>query len=305
MTTRFTLTVLGLATATACSFRDASELSDVLPDDRLEISLPEDETESARDSRDWSEAYLLTRGVTDDVNGMVGSVLLWARLITLDTPKEKTDEMAVWGPYGDTLDPYTYTLTIEKEASGDYSWRFDFLPKGIDDAEWITVVDGWVEAGATKQDSHGGFTIDFDEVAYLDPNSPDAAGLFEVEYELTTDGVWGIVDYVVDNDAGEEVTITYQYEQSTDGDGSMDLVADADADEDGDLDRWSVRSRWASTGAGRSDARLDDGDGTELGTLNECWSESFETAWRYQDWDGAEEGDAASCAFEDASYSEL
>ena len=96
------------------------------------------------------------------------------------------------------------------------------------------------------------------------------------------------------------------------------FVAGADRDfqfaVEGDMEKNSsaaenalIRSRWLSTGAGRSDAMLSGGDLADLEvTATECWDAQFGRTF-YSDsvtWQPTE-GDAGSCAFADVALPEF
>jgi hypothetical protein len=60
-----------------------------------------------------------------------------------------------------------------------------------------------------------------------------------------------------------------------------------------------IRSRWALTGAGRSDARLSGGDAQSGVTVTECWDTAFNRVYVTVSPTGETAGNASDCVFAD------
>ncbi len=290
----------------ACSGKGAGDLSKVLPDDRVLINLPVEDSGSARVG-EWSEYYLFTAEVVDDVNFLAGTVLATTGAIVQYPASSTEGDTSFWGPYADTLDPAETQLWVTANEDGTYSWGYDQRPKNDDAAEWTTVVTGEVDAGATEEASSGRFSVDWTAMKELNPNV-HATGVFEVDYDLGTDGVSGtarFVDVLWDG-ADQAVDADYAYEQIHEGGGTMDLAVDADMGAGGAQDEHlMVRSRWDADGVGRSDARLSDGDlGDFTATASECWDPGFQSVYYVDNYTPIEEGDVAGCVFAEAEFAE-
>jgi hypothetical protein len=305
-------TALALALAplaTGCFLLPGSELTEVLPDDRIKINLPIS-SDLAKDDeeREWSTFYLWTAEVTEDVNGMAAIVLYWVDTITHDyRPSYVNDDRseAVWGPWTVTpLDPVETQLRVQHDLTTDaYTWAFERWPKDATEAEAVTVVNGEVDPGATREVSTGRFTVDFTAIHELDPTE-EATGLFSVDYDIGTDGVSGVASFEDFTAAG--IDADYAYEQTFGGEGAMDLVLSADlnpAEGMGLAETVAMRSRWLADGSGRGDVRVSDGDlGDVVGYATECWDSHFERVYYIDEYAGIEEGDLSLCAYAEAEY---
>ena len=299
---------LTLALLTACDLDFGSDYAEVLPDERLAIDMPVASTYAKSvDDKEWAEFYLLTAQVTDDVNGLIGTVLGTIDLVTDYRPTsfDRESHTAVWGPMTDALDPNEWFLTVDYEpASDEYTWVIEARPKDSDDS--FAVAAGEVDAGATRLESTGRFALDFDQIAALDPTE-NTFGKFYVEYALLDTAASAQAWF---EDAGEErADAYYDFTQVDGGEGRMDLVwvGDTAAATGAGLDEvLLIRSRWQADGAGRSDVYVTEGDlGEDVVAINECWDTGFERVYYADNSPGSEPvGDEAACVFE-VSYPEL
>ena len=300
-----------LAAATLCSgcfLLPGSELSDVLPDERIEINMPL-ASELAKDGdKEWSTFYLWTAEVTEDVNWMAGTVLYWVDTITTQYPASYVNEdqtEAIWGPWSEgPLDPVETQLRVAHDVEADaYAWGFERWPKGGTAEDGVTVVAGEVDPGATRDVSSGRFVVDFDTINEMDPTE-EATGEFAVEYDIQLDGVSGTAMF---RDFGPaNINAAYAYEQTFGGEGSMDLMIDSDLDPftgAGLTEQLIMHSRWMPDGSGRGDVLVRGGDlGEQIGYASECWNSSFEAVYYVEAHTGYEEGDASLCAYDSPEY---
>ena len=285
-------------------------ISEVLPDHRLQINLSTEFGGSER-TTDWAEYYLLTARVTDDVNGLIGSVLTMVDSLTEAPPSFSDVEAntAVWGPFSGPLEPSEYALFVHlDDDTGVYTWSINGRAAGTED-QWTGFVVGQVEPGATADVSRGWFALDFDQVALLDPTS-DARGVFVSAYDIAVDDVSASVGFeeFIGDDNEEPVNALYHYEQIDGGDGLMDLAFEHDVNpEDGTgTDELSIiRSRWTASGSGRADAYTTGGDlGDVVANATECWSSTFEAVYYQDSFSPVEEGDPELCAFDEAEWND-
>ncbi len=288
----------------------ANTMTDVLPDERIQVNLPVDDAAAkglAKDERDWSSWYLFTAGTTENINTMIASVLFWVDTITTDyrpTYVDNDTNQATWGPWATALDPVETLLWVNYDPSSDsHSWGFDQWPRDADQSASSTVILGEIDPGATREISSGHFEADFTTIHELDPTEP-ATGLFAVDYDIHASGVTATATFT---DFGpDSVTAEYAYDQTFEGDGQMDLMILADVNPEsgtGAEETWTTRSRWAATGAGRADILVTGGDlGDGTATITECWSDAFEPVYYAESLSGTEQGDATLCAFESADY---
>ncbi len=306
-----TATTAILALTVACvPTDDARDYAQLLPDNRIQVNLPTELEGTAR-LDGWSQSYLITAKVTDDINGLLAGILLTVDAVTELPPtwSSEEDNTAVWGPWANALDPVETTLWVHHDVDTDeYAWGVNQRPKNQGDVEWTTVIAGVVDAGATPDSSSGYFGADFDAAAQLDPNV-GLRGQFLSEYAISADGTVvataGFEDF---GDAGGDTTDAYyHYEQVPQGEGKMDLAYNADVHENGSADEVRLlRSRWVATGAGRSDLSVPEGElGELIATASECWGETFESEYWTDNFSGAGEvGDVSVCAFAEPEYNE-
>ena len=309
---RLAIPLLAILALTACMLPVPGSYTEVLPDERVKINLPVDPAAVERE-KDWSEYYLLTARVTDDVNGLIGMILLVLDEVTALPPtwSDAEESTAVWGPFSDPLDPVETALWVHHDVDEDvFTWGVDLRPTeqaGTDEG-WVAVVAGQVDPGATGDESSGYFGIDFDLASRLDPTS-DATGRFGCEYDVGPDGVQATAGFEDFSDGGDPVTAYYAYEQDYEGLGRMDLALEQDVNPEnglGTLETHLMRSRWTPTGAGRADVYVTGGDlGPLVATASECWDETFEWVYQVDNCSGeAEEGDVADCVFASPEYDE-
>lgn len=283
---------------------------DVLPlEEQLRINLPTDpaaaKTASDPDA-EWAEFYVVTRNVTESVNGMVAFVLGTVGAVTLLRPTwvDDAQSTAMWGPYSDSgLDPVETGLLVTRNDDATTSWFLFQIPNGGSvDTDRVDIVSGLVDAGSTRKDASGTFFLDFTTAASMDP-SVNLVGTWNVDYTYDAEGVAGVVvadDYGLRG--GGRIDAQYAYQEDYAGAGSMDLAWQDDFDGDAGPDDAAMRSRWQADGQGRSDARITTAQHGEV-TATECWGTTFSRVY-WADSVGLQpnEGDATACAFEATEY---
>lgn len=294
-----------LAALPACTGPVPAQYARVLPDDRLEVNLPE---AGARRDGDVSQYYLMTRQVTDGVNGLIGGVLGTVDQITELPPSWSNDEAAtaVWGPWSQPLDAVQTLLTVHHDLDADtWTWAIVERPKAsTHDADWVPIVAGQVDAGATEVSSSGFFAIDFDQAAALDP-AQTASGTFATEYSLFPDGAEATAGFQDYSDGNQTVNAYYHYAQVPASVGQMDLAFPLDVNGNGTDESEYVRSRWVDTGAGRADAYVTGGDlGSLVANATECWDTSFASVYYTDNFGGTTTGDPNACVYDQPDYTD-
>jgi hypothetical protein len=306
--TALPLLLAAASLATGCFLLPGSELTEVLPDERIEINLPLASDLAKDDTREWSTFYLWTAEVTENVNRMTGFMLVLVDTITHDYRPSYVNEdqsEAVWGPWTEgPLDPNETQLRVQHDLETDlYTWGFERWAKDAGEEAMVTVVDGEVDPGATREVNSGRFTIDFTTINAMDPTE-EATGIYAVDYDIAEDGVSGVASF---EDFGPEgFDADYAYSQTFGGEGEMDLVLVIDLDPAWGLgldETVAMHSRWLADGSGRGDVQVSGGDlGDEIGFATECWSSSFERVYYLDQYNGVEEGDPSLCAYPEAEY---
>ncbi len=144
---RILLLVLALPTLLiACGGSSIDDLRSGLPSsDTVQLNVPKPagqalETGQAQQAAQGLVAYfyLVTRGVTELVNGGTGLVLLLVRSVTDYPPTSFNGHVAVWGPYTDPLQSNTYRLTATDLGNHQYGYVLEGNGKGA----------GWAKHGA-------------------------------------------------------------------------------------------------------------------------------------------------------------
>ncbi|MFZ5478676.1 MAG: hypothetical protein ACOZNI_18030 [Myxococcota bacterium] len=283
---------------------------DLLPtEEQIRINLPtEGAAKDTHGGTDFAEYYVVTRNVTEHVNGLVAFVLgTVAYVTTLEPSWSDTEEnTAIWGPYKDSgLDPVETGVWVRAEDDGTYTWAVFQVPNGgTVEEDAIPVVAGVVDEGSTREAASGVFAVDFDTASALDP-AVGLVGAFYVEYDYDADGVRGVAGFEqYGAEAGEHFDAVYAYDEDYAGAGEMDLAWLDDVDGAGSDEIASLRSRWTADGAGRGDARVLGGDlGSVEVTASQCWGTDFQTSYYADSHDiSPAEGDVSACAFADAEY---
>ncbi len=305
--------ILALPLLAACVFGRPSDDAgspfhdDLLPrEEQVRINLPVDGA-SAKDGAtgEWARYYVATRNVTEHVNGLIAYVLGTVAYVTLLEPQwsDADSRQAVWGPYSDSgLDPVETGLWVREEDDGSYGWAIFQLPKGGDmETESTIIVSGIVDAGSTRDDASGVFVVDFTTAAALDP-AVNLTGTFSVEYAYDAagvDAVAGFEEYGVRG--AEPIDALYAYAQDAAGGGTMDLAWLDDVNGTAVEETLAMRTRWQSTGDGRSDAVVTGGDLGADAYASECWAGDFVTSY-WTDTIGMYEsvGEVGVCAYAEA-----
>jgi hypothetical protein len=298
--------IFALPLIAGCGFLQGSPYhEDLLPtEDKVRINLPVDEVGAKdEDGTEWARYYVVTRTVTEHVNGMISFVLGTVAYVTTLEPQwtDEDEKVALWGPYSDSgLDPVETGLWVSAEDDGSYGWVIFQMPKGGDlETDAVAIVSGVVDAGSTAEAASGQFYVDFTTASALDP-AVRLTGTFGVEYVYDGESVAAVAafdDYGALD--GETFDALYAYDQTYDGAGAMDLAWLDDINGTGTDEIVAMRTRWEATGDGRSDAVVTGGDlGAEAVYATECWGSDFQTAY----WTDSlsiyeQEGDVSACAF--------
>lgn len=266
-----------------------------------------------------SDTYRVTRGVTRWVNGGVGLVLIIVRGITLHRPTTMQGNTAIWGPFTPDLEPITWKLTVTHTGGQTFDYVLEGQPKAGGD--WEVVLSGTHtrilgEGGVPRERfGSGSFMLDWEARGRLPERNGKLTGTTVVEYAhlSDTDPVDISVQFnqATDENSGRQIDVSYRYRRDPVSGGEFEFLADSDVDGQARLEQLSVKSRWQTTGAGRSDVRAVGGDlaeGAEA-TLSECWDDLFASRYMAASFsaDAAHNYgvEASDCAFATASFSSL
>jgi hypothetical protein len=261
----------------------------------VKIKLPDTATQTSFAVGDIATWYVATRDVTRTLNGGTAYVLILVHTIVLFPPTTIDGDTYVWGPHHDALDPSEWRLTVTELADGTYDWKLDGHSLTEANAAFETIVGGNANGNGT-----GTFTLDFDAAERVNPIDNDGKGVVAVNYDIGARNLDMTIDSVEDvNGTQTPVHFDYAYAEGADHSGDMVFTILADTDDPGTAEEEAtLRSRWLSTGAGRADVRVRNGDLQAEVTASECWSTMFRRTY-YADsatWLPTE-GSTDACAF--------
>ncbi|HYV49072.1 MAG TPA: hypothetical protein VFA20_29635 [Myxococcaceae bacterium] len=319
--------ILGLATtallATACGrdFRAGLPTKEM-----VEVPFPQSSSQGLQAQGEVSNAktstalqgqladgYVLTRSATGTVNGGTLFVLGLLKAITDNPPTSQAGNTAVWGPGHDTLSRNTYQLTVVNTQGNDYAYALEGRANDAPDTAFVRVLGG-THTAASDDKGHGSFLLDWDAAATL-PDHDDNIGSVIIGYgnDNNDHGAVAVVarfEGVRDQDTGGTVNANYAYLSVPGVGGGFEFGVRKNMNpaEGTTLENFTIKSRWLSSGAGRSDAQVSGGDlGANQATWNECWDTSFLSQFVAVSYDttagyGTE---SANCAIQGAEYANL
>lgn len=320
------------ATATFTAACNDNGLRDGVPaQGLLTLNVPEEDGQALRAGA-TSELFRLTREIATNINGSVGFVFALSEQILALPPTETDNETyAVWGPSEPRgLERNSFRFTVNKVDDSQFTYKLEARPKAAtEESDFVVVWEG-ISFPDGADGGHGELDIHFGTLRSID-DSECNSGDMHVDY--VADAQPRTIDVIftgVANACNAEAptNASYHYEETADGAGLLDFVFVKNThgdDENKPLEETSaVRSRWLADGQGRSDVRISGGeipadiaanipDTTATSAdIVECWDAGFNVVYvdtnpdelePYLGYD--EEGDAALCAFADASFAEL
>ncbi|MFO0572914.1 MAG: hypothetical protein U1A78_02865 [Polyangia bacterium] len=275
-----------------------------------------------------SEYYQLTYGISSFVNTSAVELLGLVRVITLFPSTSRTATSRTWGPHTPGgLDPLTYRVVIKKLEPELYSFAIEARAKDSRlDADFVPLLDGEITPGPGTGRGKGTMNLRFDNrrklrsetceqgtVHYAFNNTAEPATL-DVSFQQvgTTNAQNTLCKQEPPRDA------MYHYDRLADGSGNFVYDVKTNAHKAADnkplLEQIVMRSRWKSTGTGRSDVKISggevDADLRAAGqtqtyvSASQCWDNQFKTT--YQGSSPAAlnlvpaDGQETSCAFSTA-----
>lgn len=272
---------------------------------QVAINLPDREPRTVGELAEW---YVATRDITRTLNGGTAWVLILVHTIVQFPPTSSSGDTYTWGPWSDSLDPAEYKLEVSEAADGSYDWSLSGRNKTEPGAGFEVVISGNAVPSVPEGQGHGDMFLDFDAGKRVNPidADPNAKGTLEVNYDIAARHLDMAYDTIEDRDGVmTPASYDYSYDEAGDGAGNMVFALHADTEDDGTAaEDVTVRSRWQSDGAGRSDAEARNGDmGASVGTVSQCWNTNFRTVFTTFVFDQATatEGAAGDCVYATAS----
>lgn len=239
-----------------------------------------------------AEYYLLTVGAAATVNGGTLWVLDLIAHIVANPPSSIEGDVAVWGPYTESLSAVTWKLTVTRTGDDAYSWVLEGKAKTAADSTYVAVLSGSHTAAVdangerVKGFGSGEFLIDWDKNRTLPGANQNDMGTAEIHYSRASASAVASVNaefhQVRDNETNTRIDANYSFKQAPGAGGELDFVIKKNVDQDPSrslVENLAIKSRWESTGAGRSDIKLSGGDlandATKEATVSECWDSNF------------------------------
>jgi hypothetical protein len=267
--------LLASAVLTGCIAKDGPDngaIDQAIPtSDQVQIKLPA----SNRVVGQLAQYYVVTHDATTSFNGGAAWVLVLIHSIVQLPVSSVSGNVYTWGPGSQPLDPANYRLDVTANADGTFDYVLSGQNKTAANAQWLAVITGHADPGATEGTGNGAFTLDFDASAQVDPiDNASNKGQIAATYDLDAKTL-GL--HISTTDANNSpVVADYAYAQNPDDSGDMTFTADEDVGGGPALENLTVRSRWLATGAGRSDVRLEGGDlGATEALASQCWNTNF------------------------------
>jgi hypothetical protein len=260
--------------------------------------------------------YVATRLATVAVNGTTAVILGICETIVSYPPTTLTDHEAVWGPWTEPLSPDTYKFTVDRNADGTYEYKLEGKPKTAGDSAYVKVLFGHHEPSGFPHIGKGHFTLDWDAMQALGSNHTDVGNaVFSYERNTHFDVTIGVKFNQVWDDGSHKARIdaAYAFSQVAGGDGSFEFAKLSDwagipNSVPGNLERFSIKSRWTVSGAGRADIRASGGDLPFVVTASECWGNTFLEVYYTDSLNlsiAPTAGKESDCAFAPASYTDI
>ncbi len=272
-----------------------------------------------------AELYQLTAGVAASVNAGTVLVVGALRLITLQAPTSRTSDSRTWGPHqAGGLDPLTYQLVVRRLADAHYGFSLEARSRLAADPDvFLPLIDGEITRVGKVGIGKGTMLVHLDNRRALIPDACEM-GTLAFAFDNTGDTVSNDVTLSRFSNHNEgnilcrrerATDASYHFEQDRAGAGSLSFSVDKDLVQPSGQsasaeETVTVRSRWQSRGAGRSDVVVEGGDvGSELSahglsgpvTASQCWDSLFRVVYETSTPPALHifdtDGQAADCVF--------
>lgn len=242
-------------------------------------------------------SYQFTRTITGAVDFTTAIILggIWA--IVHSPPSSLESKKAVWGPgSGNALEPAQWRFTVTEVGDKEYDYVLEGQLKS--GGEWKPVLSGHGFGKERAEHRTGWFQANNDNYKSLDPQNGHDEGTTKVTFNLTK--LPATIDVEL-RPAAEKGALDINVTHQDGGAGQVTIKGTTDLDEakNTKLENVEMLSRWATTGAGRSQWTFSGGDlPVPSVTADECWGTTFSRVY-YKDTVNYQptSGDEASCAF--------
>jgi hypothetical protein len=255
-----------------------------------------------------AEYYRFTRTIFDGANAGTAWVLGTVKFIVAFPVTTLEGDTATWGPWTEALNPAEWRLVVKHLGGDKYSYSLEGRKKA-DGGAFQPVLTGTGYGSTHPEYGNGSFVFDHDVANQLDParlKGPNDTGKLSVNHTLAKFPERTIVVEATPTNTEAKYKVTVV--RAKEGGGSVDVISHDDIDETKKtaMEDMVIHSRWISTGAGRADVVIKNGDiPATIGAVNssECWSENFSSTF-YQDSQQFKptSGSESSCPFPTAEF---
>lgn len=273
---------------------DAAFLS-ALPDRSLHTAPIREVTENGARGGELPRLLELAVDLGSDANGYLDTMLSVVEQARRTPPSARADGARTWGPLV-VQEVVEVQLDMWQEGAR-YAWEITATPVGAND--WQVVATGEHLAGLDIARGEGGFLLDLDTLAELDPRERNGGSLL-LDYDLR-EGRTVFVDLDgVESDQPVYGPGGFWWSRSPDAEIRFEYDALTDLDADGVEESVEVVTRVAPDRAGRGDAHVTTPATSGQWWVGQCWSSSLEETWIDDNLGRlTASGDPSSCVYDE------
>ncbi|MBX5483766.1 MAG: hypothetical protein IRZ16_18230 [Myxococcaceae bacterium] len=249
---------------------------------------------------DASRAYAETKLKAQELNSSLLTILEVVEYVRRQSPSQRGEDFRQWGPWADEKDrTQQIRLVIRRflTAPVHYEWSIDVKRRTEPEDAWLQAIHGSYEPTDDVRRGSGTFSLDaarVREAGFMGATDDGQLQYLEVNYQTGGDPI--AVELLLD---AKRAHLEYEYEEHSDGSGRLSFDLSANWIPTGSaLETLWVTSAWAASGAGRADYHVYGGNtpggavdkATALAAGEECWDESFRTAYYHEVFDSDGDG---------------
>ncbi|MFZ5470715.1 MAG: hypothetical protein ACOZIN_14885 [Myxococcota bacterium] len=241
-----------------------------------------------------SKAYTDTRKASNDFNGLLDRILGLAELVRQVPPTRREANRRTWGPFPDEKHPGVEARIVMTKIDEE-TFLFVIEARPQTQSAWTALLTGNLRSAAQLTKGRGHIELSFRAGRSIGIDDPQSAALDTLEIDYLTDLNPLRVEMLFTFASGNEQNLSsvgYTYRENADRSGSIRFQGKGTHP---DVLEMLVTSKWLSSGAGRADVEVLQGNFAGA-TAVECWDTAFNVTHAYQSWPGGVEvGLASDC----------